>query len=75
MRRNPFPNGEAFDHLVTQTGVSADALTAQLYAANSIGTMWYIVGIVGLISALGMFTYGRWTYRMVVNERVLQPAM
>lgn len=69
------PNGEAFDHLVTQTGLSADALTAQLYAANSIGTMWYIVGIVGLISALGMFTYGRWTYRMVINERVLQPAM
>jgi len=69
------PNGEAFDYLAAQTGMSADVLTAQLYAANGIGTMWYIVGIVGLISALGMFAYGGWTYRMVVTERVLQPAV
>lgn len=58
------PIGEAFQTLVDVTGQSAETLTAQLYAANSIGKVWYIMAIVGLISAAGMYVYGRWTYRL-----------
>lgn len=58
------PNGEAFDKLVEVTGQSAEALTAQLYAANDIGTVWYIMATVGIISAFGLYHYGKWTYKI-----------
>ncbi|MCK0070783.1 MFS transporter [Kordiimonas laminariae] len=58
------PIGEAFDKLLMLTGQSAGTLTEQMYAANAVGTVWYVMGIVGLISALGMYAYGKWTYRV-----------
>jgi MFS family permease len=58
------PIGEAFQKLIEVTGQSADFLTAQLYAANNVGTAWYIMGSVGLVSAAGMYVYGRWTYQL-----------
>jgi len=58
------PIGEAFQKLVEVTGLSADALTAQLYAANNVGVAWYIMGSVGIVSAAGMYVYGRWTYKL-----------
>lgn len=61
---NSVPIGEAFQTLVTVTGQSADALTAQLYAANNVGGAWYIMGSVGIIAAAGMYVYGRWTYQL-----------
>ena len=58
------PVGEAFQKLVEFSGQAADAVTAQLYAANDVGMAWYIMSIVGIVSAAGMFAYGRWTYQL-----------
>ncbi len=58
------PIGEAFDKLVLVSGQTAEAITAQLYAANNVGTVWYVMGSVGVISAAGMYAYGIWTYRL-----------
>jgi len=62
------PNGEVFQHMVSYTGESAEILTSALVASNNIGQLWYIFGIVGLISAFGMILYGRWTYRLAMAE-------
>ncbi len=58
------PIGEAFQKLIEVTGQSAEALTAQLYAANNVGVAWYIMGSVGIVAAAGMYVYGLWTYRL-----------
>ncbi len=58
------PIGEAFQALVEVSGMTADTLTAQLYAANNVGVAWYIMGSVGIVAAAGMYVYGRWTYRL-----------
>jgi len=61
---NAVPIGEAFQKLIEVTGQTADALTAQLYAANNVGAAWYIMAAVGIVSAAGMYAYGRWTYQL-----------
>ena len=61
------PIGEGFSFLANELAISEQALTAQLYAANNIGAVWYIMGIVGLLSAFGMYVYGRWTYRFAMR--------
>ena len=61
------PIGEGFTFLANELAISEQALTAQLYAANNIGAVWYIMGIVGLLSAFGMYVYGRWTYRFAMR--------
>jgi POT family proton-dependent oligopeptide transporter len=58
------PIGEAFQRLVEITGMSADALTAQLYAANDVGGAWYIMSAIGIVAAAGLYAYGRWTYKL-----------
>jgi len=68
------PVREAFDVLVSTTGQSAEILTAQLYASHNIGAIWYIMGTVGIISAFGMYVYGRWTYRYAMQLQAEQPA-
>ena len=69
------PIGEAFDALVTLSGQSADAMTAQLYAANNIGGLWYVMAIVGFVSSFGLYAYGRWTYRIAMQQDTLaQPS-
>ena len=54
------PNGEGFQKLVEFTGQTPEALTQALYAANNVGMVWDIMGIVGLISAAGIYAYGKW---------------
>jgi len=58
------PIGEAFQSLVDLTGQAADTVTANLYMANNVGSAWYIMAAVGIVSAAGMYVYGRWTYRL-----------
>ncbi|MBI2990163.1 MAG: MFS transporter [Candidatus Magasanikbacteria bacterium] len=53
------PVGEAFKGLVDFTGQTGDALTAYLYAHNSVGLVWYIMGLVGILSMIGIFWYGK----------------
>ena len=62
------PQGEAFDHLVRFTGDSATGLTQLLYQSHNIGQVWYVMGIVGIISAFGMYMYGRWAYGLSRQE-------
>ena len=54
------PQGEAFTRLVEFTGESAQSLTAIMYEAHNIGYVWYIMAVVGVISAVGIYAYGRW---------------
>ena len=61
------PNGEAFDALVLFSGQTSEALTAQLYAANQVGALWYLMASVGMITACGLYFYGRWTYRLATS--------
>lgn len=61
------PIGEAFTQLINVSGSSEQLLTSQMYAANNIGTVWYIMAAVGLISAFGMYVYGKWTYRFATE--------
>ncbi len=56
--------GEAFKALIDVSGETADTLTAQLYAANNVGSAWYIMASVGIVAAAGMYVYGRWTYQL-----------
>jgi dipeptide/tripeptide permease len=54
------PQGEAFHWLVAMTGDSPKALTELLYQTHNVAIVWYIMGTVGIISALGIYVYGRW---------------
>jgi len=69
------PIGEAFAKLVEVTGQTAEILTANMYASNDIGMVWYIMGTVGLITTFGLFVYGKWTYRFAMQmEAEIQAA-
>ncbi len=61
------PIGEAFDKLVAESGQTAEILTSSLYASNNIGMVWYVMGAVGLITAFGLYVYGKWTYRFAMQ--------
>ncbi|MFK7873245.1 MAG: MFS transporter [Oligoflexales bacterium] len=54
------PQGEGFEWLVALTGEAANDLTHQLYMSHNIGFVWYIMAVVGAISAMGIAAYGRW---------------
>ena len=54
------PQGEAFDWLVAFTGDAPRVLTDLMYATHNVGLVWYIMGGVGIVSALGIWVYGRW---------------
>lgn len=54
------PQGEAFQKLVVFTGENADVLTQTLYDANNIGLVWNVMGVVGILTAAGIWAYGQW---------------
>jgi POT family proton-dependent oligopeptide transporter len=58
------PQGEAFSRLVSSTGQDPQVLTQALYHANNIGMAWYIIAVIGITSAVGIFIYGKWLLRM-----------
>ena len=51
---------EAFDALVKFTGETPEALTEAMYQANNIGVVWVIFGAIGIVSAFGIYWYGKW---------------
>jgi len=57
------PNGEAFTYLLEYNGQSAEQMTELLYQSHNVGQLWYIMAAVGIVSAFGLYVYGRWTYR------------
>ncbi len=54
------PQGEAFDQAVTWLDMTPEQVTGILYADHNVGMMWLIMGGVGIISAFGIYMYGRW---------------
>lgn len=54
------PVGEAFTRLVAFKELPAEQVTKILYDSHNVGMVWYIMGVVGLLSALGIYLYGRW---------------
>ncbi|MCL2919036.1 MFS transporter [Shewanella litorisediminis] len=58
------PNGEAFNRLVEFTGRGSRELTEVLYNAHNIGMAWYIIAAIGTLSAVGIFIYGKWLFKM-----------
>ncbi len=66
------PQGEAFDWLVVLTGQHPQALTDVLYQAHHVPIVWYIMGGVGILSALGIYLYGRWILVLSRHGKKLQ---
>ena len=62
------PNGEAFKTLTDATGLGEKAVTAQLYASHDIGIVFYAIAAVGILSAIGLYVFGRWTYRYAAEQ-------
>jgi hypothetical protein len=62
------PQGEAFDRLVAFTGQAPADLTRILYDSHHVSRVWDIMGIIGLVSALGIWIYGRQIRRMKIRQ-------
>ncbi len=56
------PTGEAFNQLVSFTGDTPQALTQLLYSSHNVGMAWYIIGGIGVFSAVGIYLYGKWLF-------------
>jgi POT family proton-dependent oligopeptide transporter len=54
------PEGEAFPKLVALSGQTKQAVTHALYASHNVGVIWYVMAIVGVLSAAGIYAYGRY---------------
>jgi hypothetical protein len=63
------PIGEAFQKLVEFTGESPDVLTNLLYANHHVGLTWYFFAAVGVLSAVMIYTYGRWILSLEKREK------
>ena len=58
------PIGEAFKKLVEVTGETPHALTQHLYETHSIGLVWYVFAVVGVVSGVMIYLYGRWILKL-----------
>jgi MFS family permease len=65
------PQGEAFPKLVELTGLDKWDVTHQLYQvhAPTINLVWYIMGAVGVVSAIGIYMYGRWVISSIKSSQ------
>jgi hypothetical protein len=62
------PQGEAFTWLVKMTGEDPLALTRLLHDTHNVGLVWYILGGIGILSAIGIWIYGRWVLTLRTSE-------
>jgi dipeptide/tripeptide permease len=69
------PQGDGFAYLVEHTGNTAQQVTQQLYALHNVSMAWYIIGSIGMISAVGILLYGRWVYRMETSQATPAPSV
>jgi hypothetical protein len=58
------PQGEAFTWLVKLTGGDPRALTDVMYHSHHVGAVWYIMGAIGVATAIGIWVYGQWIRKM-----------
>ena len=63
-------NGEAFQTLVTTLDQPATQVTQQLYEMHNVGMAWYIISAIGTLSAVGIYLYGRWLYRLQQAQEI-----
>jgi dipeptide/tripeptide permease len=63
------PQGEAFDWLIALTGETPAAMSQLLYTTNNIGLVWYVLGVIGIITAIGIWQYGRWILTLKPDDR------
>jgi len=70
------PAGEAFTRMVEFTGRSPEVLTQTLYEANNIGVVWYLMAVIAVGAAIGLFFYGRWILTLAApsGSQAPQPA-
>lgn len=68
------PVGEAFAKLVDFTGESPEVLTRALYDAHNVGTTWYFFAMVGVVSAIMIWSYGLWIKKLADREKAGPPA-
>jgi hypothetical protein len=55
------PHGtRSVQKLVETLALPSHDVTALLYAQHNPGIVWYIMGSIGIVSALGIAWYGRW---------------
>jgi dipeptide/tripeptide permease len=54
------PKGEAFDWLTIMTRQAPRTLTDILHTSHHVGTVWYVMAGVGVATAFGIWTYGKW---------------
>ncbi len=64
------PEGEAFQKLVELTGTDSFELTQQFYQSHDIATVWIIMGVVGVLSAIGIWIYGKWIIKLNESGKV-----
>jgi MFS family permease len=60
--------GEAFDKLVELTHLDKWDLTHQMYATHSVGMVWYIMAVVGVVTAFAIYLYGQWVSRLMKTK-------
>ena len=61
------PRGEAFGRLCEHLHKAPHDVTAILYASHNPGMVWYIMGGIGVLSAYGIWWYGRWVKTVVIR--------
>jgi len=54
------PQGEAFDKLVALAPENKWEITQLLHDTHNVDMVWNIMGVVGIISAIGIWMYGKW---------------
>ena len=52
--------GEAFDKLIELSGQGKWELTELLHDTHNVEMVWNVMGVVGILSAIGIWIYGKW---------------
>ncbi len=63
------PLGEGLAKLVEITGQTPDEVTRTLYEAHNVGVVWYFFAVVGVFSAIMIYSYGVWIKQLVKKEK------
>ncbi len=62
------PIGEAFNKLVEFTGDTPQALTRAMFDSHNVGLTWYVFAVVGVFSAIMIYSYGVWVRKLADSE-------
>jgi hypothetical protein len=62
--------GEGFAKLVELTGQTPEVVTRSLYEAHNVGLVWYFFALVGVFSAVMIYSYGVWIKKLAASEKI-----